>query len=47
MAFTCWECYKKENPKDAAEPISLWAIALKSYGPCESCRKTKECADVH
>jgi hypothetical protein len=45
--FICWDCYKKNNPKDAAEPLSWWQIMLHSFGVCEVCQKPKECAEVH
>ena len=48
MAFICWKCYKKNKKnKDREESITWWHIAPQSYGPCEDCRKTTECADVY
>ncbi len=36
--FKCYDCLKDK---------SLTMISLPSYGPCEICKKTKQCYDVH
>lgn len=50
MAFQCQSCYKKEQKREAKKKGKKvdsddWSWRLKSYGPCEDCRKTKVCVD--
>ncbi len=43
MAFVCKDCCKEENQFKFDGPSSMGI----SVGPCEDCKKTKECIDEH
>ena len=42
----CLDCYLRTEPEQKDEPFSLWELADKVYGQCDTCQRSTLCAEL-